>query len=240
MASVEIPADYVSRPHILIVDDDERICSLLMRYLSERGLVCTAVQSTACADQALALCDYDLCLLDVMMPGEDGVNYAKRFRAERGDGLPIIFLTALGEAENRITGLSAGADDYLAKPFDPQELLLRIQVILKRTFKPYVQKIIALDNHELDITHGSLKHDIKGAVSLTDTEREILIAMAQKLGQAVSRDDLAESCGIPTLRAVDVQITRLRKKIEGDPKDAKIIQTIRGKGYVLRGQEKIG
>lgn len=223
------------KPHILVVDDDERLRALLSRFLVESGfLVSTAIDAQE-ARGILEHLAYDLVIMDVMMPGEDGMSLTRSLKGE-GFATPILLLTALGETEQRISGLEAGADDYLPKPFEPRELLLRINAILRRVaVKPPENRApdIRFGAWLLDLERGEL---VDGAtrVPLTAVEATLVRALASKRGEVISREELAAMCEMSANeRTVDVQITRLRKKVEEDPKMPKYIQTVRGKGYVL-------
>ncbi|MEM9425626.1 MAG: response regulator [Pseudomonadota bacterium] len=225
--------------HLLIVDDDERIRGLLQKFLIRNGFLVSSARDAAHADRILSGLDFDMLVLDVMMPGEDGVSYCRRLRAERED-LPILLLTAKGETQDRIVGLEAGADDYLPKPFEPKELLLRINSILRR-----VPAQEAADAAPKVLTLGSLRYDIeKGTmwngdtpVRLTATEAQLMRIFSAQPGEALSRtklvEDLGRDGGQAQERAVDVQITRLRRKLEVDPKQPRYLQTVRGAGYML-------
>jgi len=219
-------------PHILVVDDDQRLRDLLRRYLSENGFRVTAAGDAAEARARLAAIDFDLLVLDVMMPGENGLDLTRSLRTT--DDVPILLLTAMGEAANRIAGLESGADDYLAKPFEPRELLLRMQTILRRrsaTAGPGV--MVQFGPFRFEPRRGELR---RGAVAirLTQAETGLLRALAETPGAAVSREDLAEAIGIQgSVRTVDVQMTRLRRKVEADPRYPLYLQTVRGTGYVL-------
>lgn len=221
-----------SAPHILVVDDDDRIRDLLARFLRERDL---RVSSAPDGEHALKLLEqmvFDLVILDVMMPGVDGFEVTRRVR-ERGE-TPVLLLTARGEPEDRIKGLSLGADDYLAKPFEPEELALRVQAVLRRA-APRVRgpKSVVFGDWTFTIATGRL--DKAGQpVRLTGGEAALLSALATKAGQSVSRMALSETAAAGAgERAVDVQITRLRRKLEADPKQPIWIQTVRGEGYKL-------
>ncbi|MEL7149384.1 MAG: response regulator [Pseudomonadota bacterium] len=225
--------------HLLIVDDDERIRGLLQKFLIRNGFLVSSARDAAHADRILSGLDFDMIVLDVMMPGEDGVSYCKRLRAERDD-LPILLLTAKGDTQDRILGLEAGADDYLPKPFEPKELLLRINSILRR--------VPAQDPAEVTpkmLSLGSLRYDVeKGTmwngdtpVRLTATEAQLMRIFSTCPGEPLSRsklvEDLGRDGGQAQERAVDVQITRLRRKLEVDPKQPRYLQTVRGAGYML-------
>lgn len=224
-------------PHILVVDDDQRLRELLRKYLSENGYIVLTAEHAQDARAKLALLTFDLIVLDLMMPGESGLDFAKGFRTT--SNVPILMLTAMGETEDRIRGLEAGADDYLTKPFEPRELLLRVNAILKRAPKP-----VEPDNTPREITMGTACFDVvRGVLSidgtpqrLTSQEVQLLKVLAERPGQTFSRDDLMERTGGMQSgggRSVDVQVTRLRRKIEPDPKLPRYLQTVRGKGYVL-------
>ncbi|WP_297736998.1 response regulator transcription factor [uncultured Maricaulis sp.] len=217
-------------PHILVVDDDDRIRNLLKRFLQERGY---RVSTAPNADKALSTLNslaFDLLVLDVMMPGMDGFELTQAVR-ERGE-TPILLLTARGDAEDRIKGLSLGADDYLPKPFEPEELVLRINAILRRA-KPAQAAIqhVCFGDWRFDIQRESLTRAGE-AVRLTGGEAALLAALAASAGQTVSRLTLSERTGGGE-RAVDVQVTRLRRKLETDPKEPLHLQTVRGEGYRL-------
>lgn len=229
------------KPHILVVDDDERLRQLLSRFLTENGFLVTTATDAADARGILKYLAYDILILDVMMPGEDGMALTKGLK-EAGIHTPVLLLTALGETEQRINGLEAGADDYLPKPFEPRELLLRIHAILRRTqaAKPAEKKsVLPLGRWKLDVEKGELQDTAAGErVLLTSVEHTLVRALASRKGEVVSREDLAEMCEMnASERSIDVQITRLRKKVEEDPRMPKYIQTVRGKGYVLWADE---
>lgn len=229
--------------HLLIVDDDTRIRTLLQKYLLRNGYLVTSARDAAHARRLLQGLSFDLVVLDVMMPGEDGFSLTRHIRAQ--GPMPVLLLTARGEAEDRITGLEAGADDYLPKPFEPRELLLRINAILRRSPQPdpvAVQvKMLVLGPLRYDLERGELKRgDIP--VRLTQTEAAIMRLFCQNPGEVITREalvahlsrDRASHGGmVGQERAVDVQITRLRRKIEVDPKAPRHLQTVRGAGYVL-------
>lgn len=229
------------KPHLLVVDDDERLRGLLSRFLSESGFLVTTAESAAQARDIIAHLTYDMIVLDVMMPGEDGLSLTRALK-DNADSPPILLLTALGEVDARISGLEAGADDYLPKPFEPRELLLRIHSVLRRsqprasqaTKTPHNNAIIG--KWRLDMQRGELI-DNSGEgerVPLTQVEHTLLKALLSRHGVTVTREELAALCGVDAAeRTIDVQVTRLRKKIEADPKLPKYVQTVRGKGYVL-------
>ncbi|MEY3532768.1 MAG: hypothetical protein RI979_792 [Pseudomonadota bacterium] len=225
--------------HLLVADDDERIRGLLQKFLIRNGFLVTTARDAAQARRLLAGLEFDMLILDVMMPGEDGISLTRDLRGQMS--VPILLLTAKGETQNRIEGLEAGADDYLVKPFEPKELLLRINAILRRVpqAKAATQapKILQLGAVRYDVDRGELW---RGAdlVKLTSTEAQLMRAFAAQPGQPISRDKLVgdspaeDSAGQE--RAVDVQITRLRRKIEDDPKRPRFLQTVRGEGYMLQ------
>ena len=226
----------LEKPHILVVDDDTRLRVLLSSFLSRNGFRVSTAGNAAEARQRLGALDFDLIVLDVMMPGESGLVFAAELR--RSGDVPILMLTAMGEAKDRIAGLETGVDDYLGKPFDPRELLLRLQNILRRkkaagepggepprqvTFGPF----------EFDLELGELTQ--KGArLPLTDAEVALLRALAARLGEVLGRETLSRSVGTAiNERAIDVQVTRLRRKIEPDPSFPRYLRTVRGQGYRL-------
>ncbi|MAY85271.1 MAG: DNA-binding response regulator [Pseudooceanicola sp.] len=224
--------------HLLIVDDDERIRDLLKKFLKRHGFLVTSARDAAHARRILSGLDFDLIVLDVMMPGEDGISLTRALRETKAT--PILLLTARGETENRISGLEAGADDYLSKPFEPKELLLRINAILRR-----MPELPAAATAPKMLTLGPIRYDIERGemwqgeeiVRLTATESQLMRIFAARPGEAVSRtklvEDLGRDRGQAQERAVDVQITRLRRKIEADPKQPRYLQTVRGAGYML-------
>jgi len=221
--------------HILVIDDDERLRRLLQKFLNENGFLVSTAQDAADARNKLKLLEFDLLVLDLMMPGESGLEFAACFKKD--NTTPILMLTAMGEAETRIEGLEAGAQDYLIKPFEPRELVLRINNILKRvvreTPKPSSIKI-KMGSLSFDTTRHTLSRN-GTPVHLTTSEASLLIILADQAGTILSREKLAELSGIDgNDRTIDVQVTRLRRKIEDDPKLPRFLQTIRGQGYVLR------
>jgi two-component system phosphate regulon response regulator OmpR len=224
--------------HLLIVDDDERIRDLLKQFLIRHGFLVSAARDSEHARRVLAGLDFDLIVLDVMMPGEDGVSLTKWIRCDRDT--PVLLLTAKGETEDRITGLEAGADDYLAKPFEPKELLLRINAILRRTPEPVTQPemptVLRLGPVRYDIERGELWNG-NDLIRLTATEGQLMRIFAASVGNPVSRAALVGELGRDEAqaqdRAIDVQITRLRRKIEVNPKEPRYLQTVRGSGYLL-------
>jgi len=224
--------------HLLIVDDDKRIRDLLKRFLMRNGFLVTAARDAAHARRVLEGLEFDLIVLDVMMPGEDGLSLTRFLRETHVT--PILLLTAKGETEDRIEGLEAGADDYLPKPFEPKELLLRINAILRRMPEtPPEQtfpKILNLGSIRYDIEKGEMWQDDQ-LVRLTATESQLMRIFSAQPGAPLTRSKLVEDLGRDKVqtqeRAVDVQITRLRRKIEPDPKRPRYLQTVRGAGYML-------
>ena len=222
-------------PHVLVVDDDARIRGLLTRYLSREGFYVTAARDAAQARRLLEGLEFDCLVVDVMMPGEDGLAFTAAIRP-RVD-TPILLLTARGEADDRISGLEAGADDYLAKPFEPRELLLRIAAILRRARpaapeRPAPPKSLALGPMRYDVGRGELWRG-EELVRLTTTESALMRVFAANPHQPVDRHTLLAELDDAQERAVDVQVTRLRRKIEVDPKAPRYLQTVRGAGYML-------
>ncbi len=224
--------------HLLIVDDDERIRGLLQKFLMRGGFMVSVARDAAQARRILAGLEFDLIVMDVMMPGEDGVTLTRDLRKRLQT--PILLLTAKGETSNRIEGLEAGADDYLVKPFEPKELLLRINAILRRVpqvraAEP-VRQVIHLGAVRYDLDRGEMWRG-DAPVRLTATEAALMRVFAAAPGVAISRDKLVgDQSGADAAqeRAVDVQITRLRRKIEVDPKSPRYLQTVRGEGYMLQ------
>jgi two-component system phosphate regulon response regulator OmpR len=220
-------------PHVLVVDDDVRLGELLHRYLSGSGFRVTIAGDAHVARAQLASFAFDLVVLDVMMPGENGLELTRALSRE--GRLPILLLTAMGEPEDRVNGLEAGADDYLSKPFEPRELVLRIRNILQRRPKEDpASSEIRLGGCRFDAVRGELSRGGE-IVHLTAAEVALLAALAQKAGQAVSREELSLSAQFSgNMRNVDVQMTRLRRKIERDPRFPRYLQTVRGIGYALK------
>ena len=225
--------------HLLIVDDDERIRTLLQKFLVRNGFWVSAARDGAHARRLLEGLEFDLIVLDVMMPGEDGISLTRDLRARMST--PILLLTAKGETDDRIAGLEAGADDYLAKPFEPKELLLRINAILRRTpakVEQKLPKVLNMGAVRYDVDRGEMWRG-SDLVRLTATEAALMRIFAAKPGEPVSRSELVEDLGRGSgrndaqERAVDVQITRLRRKFESDPKQPRYLQTVRGAGYML-------
>lgn len=223
-----------NKPHILLVDDDERLRDLLRKFLVENGFFVSTARDGKHARQLIEVFIFDLMILDIMMPGEDGLSLTNFIRnnSVRLKNTPILLLTARGEVEDRITGLSQGADDYLSKPFDPRELLLRLQSILRRSQSPE-PPLLVLGDVNFDEQFNRLER-AGVPIALTTVESSLLKIFSRHRGKTLTRDDLvSEYEGELNPRTVDVQITRLRKKIEDDPKVPRYLQTVRGKGYML-------
>ena len=222
--------------HVLVVDDDARLRSLLSRYLSENGFRVTIADNVAAARAKLRVMQPDLMVLDVMMPGESGLDLTSSLRAERA-GVPILLLTARGTPEDRISGFEAGADDYLPKPFEPKELVLRLRALLRRTVQapPAPAGVVRLGNLVFDPVRDELRGP-DGIIHLTGGEALLLGVLARRPGEVLSREEIAAALGTDDSgeRAVDVQVTRLRRKIEPDPREPRYLHTMRGKGYVLK------
>jgi two-component system phosphate regulon response regulator OmpR len=223
--------------HILVVDDDSRIRDLLRRFLHRNGYMVTVARDAGHASRLLGGLAFDLLIVDVMLPGEDGVAFTRRVRGEAG--APILLLTARGGTEDRIAGLEAGADDYLPKPFEPRELLLRVAAILRRAVPPPPEprpRVLRLGEASYDPGRGELLRG-DAPVRLTTSEQALMRVFSARPNAPVSRARLAEELGGAGVavqdRAVDVQITRLRRKIETDPKAPRYLQTVRGAGYML-------
>ncbi len=220
-------------PHILVVDDDDRLRELLAKFLHENGFLVATASDTADARAKLAGLEFDLIVLDVMMPGESGLEFCEELR--RKSAVPILMLTAMGEPGDRIAGLERGVDDYLGKPFEPRELLLRVRSILRRV---PVTPVAPTEVHMGDVMFDPGREELRRGgqpVRLTSVEVALLKALAERPGEVLSRDELFERTGAGGGgRAVDVQVTRLRRKIEPDPRLPRYLQTVRGRGYVLR------
>ncbi|MDA7688917.1 response regulator transcription factor [Candidatus Pelagibacter sp.] len=220
--------DFVA--HILVVDDDEGIRSLIKQYLNENNFLVTTSDSAENAEEKISIIKFDLIVLDVMMTGKSGLDFIKQNKSKIDT--PIILLTAKGEAENRVEGLEIGADDYLPKPFEPKELTLRIKNILNRTKRNDEKRIITFDNIKIDLNKLLIiKNDTE--YKINSTEKIILEKMINNPGKTFSREDIGKLTNLDKERSIDVIITRLRKKIEIDPKNPKYLQTLRGAGYVL-------
>lgn len=220
--------------HILVVDDDTRLRSLLQRYLREQGFLVSAAKDASEAESFLSYYKFDILIVDIMMPKVTGTEFLRNLRAE-GNFVPVILLTAMGEAEDRISGLECGADDYVPKPFEPKELVLRINNILKRAVQVKEQSAkLLFHGITYDLDKGELRNNSGEIIHITPVERTLLTLLGRRTGDVHTREELAEILGVAeNLRTVDVQITRLRKKIEIDTKNPRYLQTVRGKGYML-------
>ncbi|KXJ58826.1 MAG: two-component system response regulator [Thalassospira sp. Nap_22] len=234
------------QPHVLVVDDDDRLRDLLTRYLGENGFNVSAARDAANARASLSGLQFDLIVLDVLMPGEKGVDLARSLR-ESGSKVPILLLTALSETEDRIAGLEAGVDDYLAKPFEPRELVLRIEAILRRYGElPEPENSGSQGPSDNMASFGAFRFDMTRMILqrgdehiyLTTAEQALLVALVKRRGQTTSREQLqgmisGNAIDPSASRSIDVQVTRLRRKFEEDPKQPRYLQTVRGQGYVL-------
>ena len=226
-------------PHLLIVDDDERIRSLLQQFLVQSDYLVSTAEDAEQARTLLSAIEFDLIILDVMMPGQDGISFTAELRALQNN-TPILLLTARGETKDRIKGLEAGADDYLPKPFEPKELLLRINAILRRMpdlkEDQMMPKTLSLGHLKYDVARNELWEG-ENQIRLTTTESQLMKIFTSALGEPISRVDLVTSLGRDVSsaqdRAIDVQITRLRRKIEVNPGQPRYLQTVRGAGYML-------
>ncbi len=235
MADTAVITDFQTLPHILVVDDDDRIRKLVSRYLSEHGFMSFTAADAAQAKTLLAAAQFDAMVLDVMMPGQDGRSLTAELR--QTTDIPVLLLTALSETDDRVAGFQSGADDYLSKPFDARELVLRLQAILRRRPKHRAEE-------SGPVTIGPWRYQpgekaLHGAggerVVLTDVEETLLKALSSRAGEILSREDLARLCDMDAgERTIDVQVTRLRKKLGEDSKSPRHLQTVRGKGYLLR------
>ncbi len=242
MADIDLQQDDLaasadSQPHVLVVDDDKRLRDLLGRYLAEQGFRVTTANDAKEARSKLTNFTFDLLVLDIMMPGETGLQLTESLRRETN--VPILLLTAMGESGDRINGLSVGADDYLPKPFEPRELVLRIQAILKRTRgiaddRSAASQMVKFGDFIFDLDRRRLTR-YGTPVYLTDAETDLLSQLAGRPGEPLSREELSDQgSDLGASRMIDIQMTRLRKKIEDDPKFPRYLQTVRGRGYVLQ------
>ena len=216
--------------HILVVDDDEGIRSLVKQYLNENSYLVTTAENAETAAQKVKIVKFDLIILDIMMPGKSGLEFIKDHKKKLDT--PIILLTAKGESSERVEGLEIGADDYLPKPFEPKELILRIKNILSKTVKTETKRIIEFESVKIDLNKLLIIRD-SNEFKINNTEKIILEKMISNPGKIFSREDIGILINLDKERSIDVIITRLRKKIEIDPKNPKFLQTIRGAGYVL-------
>jgi two-component system phosphate regulon response regulator OmpR len=216
--------------HILVVDDDDRIRELVKEYLEENNFLVNTAIDAIDAKKKMEIIKFDILVLDIMMPGESGLSLTKDIK--KNNMIPIILLTAKGEARDRIEGLELGADDYLAKPFEPKELLLRIKNILNKTKKPILPETVYIGKALLNLKKLNIKLNNK-ITKINPAEKKVLENMLSSSGKVFSRNDIGKMANISKERTIDVMITRLRQKIESNPKNPKYLQTIRGSGYVL-------
>ena len=216
--------------HILMVDDDEGIRSLVKKYLNENNFLVTTAKSAEDASEKIKIIDFDMIILDIMMPGKSGLQFIEENK--RLIHTPIILLTAKGSADERVEGLEVGADDYLPKPFEPKELVLRIKNILNKTKETNLKRIVKFSNIQIDLNKLIILNNDK-EFKINNTEKTILEKMINNPGKTFSREAIGKLINLDKERSVDVIITRLRKKIELDPKNPKFLQTLRGSGYVL-------
>ena len=219
-----------SKAHILIVDDDDRIRELVKQYLNDYDFLVTTANNAEDAKQKIDIIKFDLIVLDIMMPGQSGLEFTNENKKKIGT--PIILLTAKGEATDRIEGLEIGADDYLAKPFEPKELVLRIKNILDKTKNKNQKRVVNFSNINIDLNKLLIIKNNK-EIKINNTEKVILEKMINSPGKTFTREEIGKLINLNKERSIDVIITRLRKKIEDDPKNPKFLQTIRGTGYVL-------
>ena len=219
-----------NKKHILIVDDDDRIRTLLKNYLADNNYIISTAENAEQAKKKIENLKFDIIILDVMMPGQNGYDLTKEIK--KRIKIPIILLTAKGEVENRIKGLEIGADDYLGKPFEPKELLLRIKNIINKDNKINLNSIYYVGNAEINLNKMNIKLNDK-INKLNNSEKEVLIEMLANPGKTYSREEIGKISKISQVRSIDVMITRLRQKLEINPKIPKYLQTIRGSGYVL-------
>ena len=216
--------------HILVVDDDDKIRSLIRQFLSEKGFIVSSAENAEKAKAKIEFFNFNLIILDVMMPGQSGYELTKELKESKN--IPIILLTAKGEVENRIHGLELGADDYLGKPFDPKELLLRVNNIIKMNIDPNTLLSSKIGEAELNLNKMTIRLKEK-VQKINLSEKRVLMKMLSSPGRIFSRSEIGKISNISKERSIDVMITRLRKKIEMNPKNPKFLQTIRGSGYVL-------
>ena len=223
--------EFEEKKHILVVDDDDRIRELIKEYLDNNNFYTTTAKDAEDAKNKIKLIKFDLIILDIMMPGQNGLDLTKEIKYSSDQ--PIILLTAMGESSDRISGLETGADDYLPKPFEPKELLLRIKNILKRIKKNNnFNPILRFGNIKVNL-EKMLISSKKGEIKINSAEKSLLEKMVLSVGQIFQREEISKIVNLSKERAVDVMITRLRQKIEPDPKNPKYLQTVRGNGYVL-------
>ena len=216
--------------HILVVDDDDRIRNLLKDYLNDNNYIVSSAENAEQAKSKLEYLKFDIIILDVMMPGKDGYELTKEIK--KSINTPIILLTAKGEVENRIKGLELGADDYIGKPFEPKELLLRIKNIVKSNNKIELNSVQFIGEAKIDLKKMYITSKNKSS-KINNSEKKVLLEMLSNPGKTYTREEIGKISGISQERSIDVMITRLRQKLEVDPKNPKFLQTIRGSGYVL-------
>ena len=216
--------------HILVVDDDDKIRELVKQYLEKNQFLVTTARNSLDAKKKLEIIKFDILIVDIMMPGESGLSLTKEVK--KNNPTPIILLTAKGETQDRIEGLELGADDYLGKPFEPKELLLRIKNILSKTQTPVLAEEIYIGNTLINLQKLSIKMNNR-TIKINPQEKKVLEKMLGSPGKVFSRDDIGKIINISKERTIDVMVTRLRQKIESNPKKPKYLQTIRGSGYVL-------
>ena len=219
-----------NKKHILVVDDDDRIRGLLKDYLTDNNYIVSSAENAQQAKDKLNYLKFDIIILDVMMPGQDGYDLTQEIKKQMK--IPIILLTAKGEVENRIKGLELGADDYLGKPFEPKELLLRVKNIINKNSKINLSLKHYIGNTEVDLNKMTIKLN-NNSKKINNSEKKVLVEMLNNPGKTFSREDIGKISGISQERSIDVMITRLRQKLETNPKSPKYLQTIRGSGYVL-------
>ena len=235
MAGAEADTNFADSAHLLVIDDDTRIRDLVVRYVSDHGYVAVSAANARHARTLMDQLVFDLLVVDIMMPGEDGVDFTNSLR-QAGDDTPVLMLTALGDTDNRIAGLESGADDYLPKPFEPRELLLRIDAILRRYQQQKTHSgTLSVGGYMYDPQAQCLRHSGSGTeIDLTNVEARLFEVLARHSASVVGRDMLARECNLDsTTRALDVQITRLRRKLEQDTARPRYLQTVRGQGYIL-------
>ena len=220
----------INKFHILVVDDDDKIRSLIKQFLSEKGFIVSSAENAEKAKAKIEFFNFNLIILDVMMPGQSGYELTKELKESKN--IPIILLTAKGEVENRIHGLELGADDYLGKPFDPKELLLRVNNVIKMNIDPNTLLSSKIGEAELNLNKMTIRLKEK-VQKINLSEKRVLMKMLSSPGRIFSRSEIGKISNISKERSIDVMITRLRKKIEMNPKNPKFLQTIRGSGYVL-------
>ena len=235
--NMNIQDKQAEKSHILVVDDDKRICDLVSRFLHAHDFIVLTVDRAAAATDIMNRFVFDALVVDVMMPEKTGTEFVQELR-EQGNDVPVLMLTALGEAKDRIAGFECGADDYLPKPFEPKELVLRLKALLRRTQSQAKRSnLYQIGEWQFDPKHDELKGSNGDILDLTNVEGNLLRALAESAGEVVSRDELAERCNLDAGgRTIDVQVTRLRRKIEENTKAPRYLQTMRGKGYLLRAE----